>query len=338
MHTDFTFHPQVTQIGSYYEPRGHVEIYLLEGDGLTLIDTGCVDAPERFIAPALKERGLDLKDVRLILNTHGHFDHAGGNAHVVASSACEVWLPAQDAAAAGDLDQQFDAYYLQDYQLTGRTHMAEAARAGWKKLVEPSPVNRALQAGEVLNLGRGIELRVVPTPGHTLGSVCLYWEREGLLFTGDSIAGGGSRPGGLPLIYHPHEYERSMDLVETLDINVLCLSHHYVSLSLSRESVKFGRMGKRFIQESREVARVIAAAMESAVEAEPGTPFLDAAASAVKKIQEHLPVVMNSKTGVPVYGGTSALYSYWLRYTGASSAACLRLPNSPRSVESAKTT
>ena len=324
MHTDFTFHPQVTQIGSYYEPRGHVEIYLLEGDGLTLIDTGCVDAPERFIAPALKERGLDLKDVRLILNTHGHFDHAGGNARMVAASACEVWLSAQDAAVAADPDQQFDEFYLQDYQLTGRTHMAEAARVHWKKLVEPSPVTGTIQAGEVLSLGRGIELRVIPTPGHTLGSVCFYWEREGLLFTGDSIAGGGSRPGGLPLIYHPRDYERSMDLVETLDINMLCLSHHYVSLSLSRESVKFGQIGKRFIQESREIARVIAAALESAVDAEPGAPFLDAAAFAVKKIQEHLPVVMNSQTGVPVYGGTSALYSNWLQYTGASSAFARR--------------
>jgi glyoxylase-like metal-dependent hydrolase (beta-lactamase superfamily II) len=336
VHTDFKFHPQVTQIGSYYEPRGHVEIYLVEGDGLTLIDTGCAGAPEQFIAPALQERGLDLKDVRLILNTHGHFDHAGGNARVVASSACQVWLPAPDAAVAADPDRQFDQYYLQDYQLTGRPHMVEAAKADWRKLVEPSPVNRALQAGEVLNLGRGIDLRVVPTPGHTRGSVCFYWEREGLLFTGDSIPGGGSRPGGLPLIYHPQDYERSIDLVETLDINVLCLGHHYVSLSLSRESVKFGRRGKRFIQESREIARVIAAAMESAADAQPGAPFLDAAASAVKKIQEHLPVVMNSKTGVPVYGGTSALYNYWLQYAGASSDACLRLPDSPSSVKSAK--
>jgi hypothetical protein len=59
MHTDFRFHSQVTQIGSYFDPGGHVELYLLEGDRLALIDTGCADAPERFIAPVLKERGLN---------------------------------------------------------------------------------------------------------------------------------------------------------------------------------------------------------------------------------------------------------------------------------------
>jgi glyoxylase-like metal-dependent hydrolase (beta-lactamase superfamily II) len=297
-----------------------VELYLLEGDNLTLIDTGCVDAPERFIVPALRERGFSLKDVGLILNTHGHFDHTGGNAPVVAASGCEVWLPAQDAAIAGNLDLQFDKYYLQDYQLTQRTHMAATAKADWKNLCEPSPVNRQLQAGEVLSLGRGIELRVVATPGHTMGSICFYWEREGLLFTGDSIAGGGSRPGGLPSIYHPQDYERSLDLVETLDINLLCLGHHYVSFTLPRESVRLGRTGKAFIRESRQLAHLIRDAVQSAVDEESGAPFLDAALSAVTKIRERLPVVSDPETGLPVDGGASALHSNWMRCTGAMPA------------------
>jgi len=314
MHSDFKFHPQVTQIGAYFGPSGHVELYLLEGDTLALIDTGCVDTPERFIAPVLKERGRDLKEVQLILNTHGHFDHAGGNARVVAASKCEVWLSAYEAAAAEDLDLQFDQYFLPDYHLTNRTHLAEAARAEWKKQAEPSPVNRQLQAGEVLNLGRGVELHVVPTPGHTLGSICFYWEREGILFSGDSVVGGSSKPGGLPLIFHPEIYEDSLDLVEKLDINVLCLSHHYVSLSLPPESVKFGRTGKRFVQESREIARLISAAMENAVRAHADAPFLGAAASALTKIKERLPVTLNTETGVPADGGLGALYGNWRRY------------------------
>ena len=315
MHTDFKFHPQVTQIGSYWGAQGHTELYLLEGDGPVLIDTGCVDAPERFIAPALRELGHDLKDVRVILNTHGHFDHAGGNARVVAASGCEVWMPVQDVAAAGDLDRQFDEYFLPDYQRTNRMPMAGEARAEWKKMAEPSPVTRQLKAGEVLNLGRGIELRVVPTPGHTLGSVSFYWEREGMVFTGDSVVGASSRPGGLPLIFHPEEYERTMDRVETLDINVLCLGHHYVTLSLPRQSLKFGRAGKRFIAESREIACLIRDAVESVVDSEPGAPFLAAAASALTIIQKRLPVTVDPATGLSVDGGTSALYSNWERST-----------------------
>ena len=313
MHTDFKFHAQVTQIGAYYEPRGHVELYLLEGERLALIDNGCADSPEKFIAPALQQRGLELRDVQLILNTHGHFDHAGGNAGLVAASGCEVWISAQDAAVAQDLDRQFEQYFLPDYQLTNRGHLGQAARPEWKKHADPSPVNRNLQAGDVIDLGRGIELRVVPTPGHTLGSISFYWEREGMLFTGDSVVGGSSKPGGLPLIFHPEEYEQTLDLVETLDLNVLCLGHHYVTLTLSRESVKLGRMGKRFVAESRRIACIIQDAMACVVAAEPAAPFLRAAASALAKIRERMPVTLNPETGLNMEGGTSALYSNWVR-------------------------
>jgi glyoxylase-like metal-dependent hydrolase (beta-lactamase superfamily II) len=296
-----------------------VELYLVEGDYLTLIDTGCADSPEHFIAPALEDRGLALKDIQLVINTHGHFDHAGGNAKVVAESGCEVWLPARDARVASDPDLQFDEFYLQDFQLTERAPMAESAKSDWKRFCAPSPVNRQLHEGELINIGRGIELRVISTPGHTLGSVCFYWEREGLLFTGDSVGGGGSRPGGLPLIYYPLDYNRSLDLLEKLDINILCLGHHYVSFSLARESVKFGRLGKQFIQQSRDVARLISAAVEVAAAEEPDGSFFSVARSAVSGIRERLPLRLSAETGLPLDGATSALYSNWLHCKGVTS-------------------
>ena len=63
---------------------------------------------------------------------------------------------------------------------------------------EVSP-DRQLQDGGELDLGRALALRVLHTPGHTPGSISLYWEREGILFTGDSLQGRGSRPGWMPL-------------------------------------------------------------------------------------------------------------------------------------------
>ncbi len=89
IHTDFKFHPQVTQIGCYWGGGGHSELYLLEGDRLAIIDTGCVDTPKEFIAPALETMGCTLRDIAVVINTHGHFDHAGGDAQVVAASGAE---------------------------------------------------------------------------------------------------------------------------------------------------------------------------------------------------------------------------------------------------------
>lgn len=195
-HTDFKFHPQVTQIGCDWGGGVQTELYLLEGDRLAIIDTGCMNTPREWVAPALEAEGRSLKDIALIINTHGHFDHAGGNDQLVAASGAKVWLPEKDVEIAEDLDHQFDLYFSRDYILVGREDLLEPRRAMIKAQANPTKVDRALKDYELLDLGKGIELLVVPSPGHSNGSVSLYWEREGMLFTGDAVPGTGSRPGG----------------------------------------------------------------------------------------------------------------------------------------------
>ena len=79
-------HPRVTKInapmsmGVPHRTGGGVGLYLIKGERLALVDTGVYNSPENAIAPALAERGLSLKDIDFVLNTHGHADHAGGNA------------------------------------------------------------------------------------------------------------------------------------------------------------------------------------------------------------------------------------------------------------------
>src|SRR5689334_7467838 len=74
VHTDFKFHPRITQVGCYWGNGGHTELYLLEGDRLAIVDTGVFDTPERFLVPALNAIGRELSDVDLVINTHGHHD------------------------------------------------------------------------------------------------------------------------------------------------------------------------------------------------------------------------------------------------------------------------
>jgi len=317
VHTDFKFHPQVVQIGCYWGEVGHTELYLLQGERLAIVDAGCSDTPERFILPVLEDMGYRPEDLDLILNTHGHFDHAGGDARLAEATGAEVWVPEEDVAIAEDIDRQFEQYFAQNDSLVGREDRLEASLATYRRQGDPVKVDHAIQEGEIIDLGRGIELWVLACPGHTLGSVGFYWEREGLLITGDSVTGTGSRLGGLPLHYYPEEYERSLNRLARLDVNVLCTGHHYRSLSLGRESVKLGRNGKRFIEESLEVSRIIAGAMEETLVAWPEASFMDAAHRALKIIGEHLPLDLDAETGLPVNGPTAALYANWKRYQEA---------------------
>lgn len=310
-HNEFRFHPQVVQIGCYWGKGGHTELYLLEGDTLAIVDTGVNDTPTTYIAPALESCGLRLDDVDLILNTHGHHDHAGGNAELVAASGAKVWIHEADARVAEDPDYQFDTYFANNDLLVGRPDRLEASRAAMKATAgQPAKVDRKLVDGDLVDLGKGIRLRVVHTSGHTGGSLCYYWEAEGLAFCGDSVMGRGSRPGGFPLIYYPADYERTIDRLLGMDIAALGLGHHYRTHAVPRDSVHFGPHVKAYLRASREIADIIGDSLRRAAAARPEAGFLEVARAATDLAAERLPIT-KGEDGLPLTGNVAAFCGYW---------------------------
>lgn len=310
-HNEFRFHRQVVQIGCYWGTGGHTELYLLEGDTLAIVDTGVSDTPANYIAPALESYGLTLKDVDLILNTHGHHDHAGGNAEVVAASGAKVWMHEADAKIAEDSDYQFDTYFANKDILTGRRDRLDASRASLKTTAgRRATVDRRLVDGDLLDLGKGIKLRVVNTPGHTRGSVCFYWESEGLVLAGDAVMGQSGRPGGFPLIYFPTDYVRTIDRLLEMDIAILGLGHHYRTLTVPRDSIHFGPSVKAYLWASREIADIIEDSVRQAAAAHAGAGFLEVAQAATDIAALKLPIT-KGEDGLPLTGSVEAFYGYW---------------------------
>ncbi len=136
-----------------------------------LIDPG---GPAPGLSARLKKEGWRL---RWIVNTHGHADH---------TAATEDW-----AAATG---AQIVLHHL-DWEFFSTPEMQEAARAeGFPPLTR---VDLLVGDGHRLPLGRQQAL-ILHTPGHTPGSICLYF--PGHLFTGDTLfvgaAGRTDLPGG----------------------------------------------------------------------------------------------------------------------------------------------
>jgi len=126
-----------------------------------------------WISDELAEREWSLK---LIVSTHGHWDHIGDNAAVAAHTGAEI--------AVHPLD---------------RTRLTDPRPLSAPFEIPPSvPAVELAEGGEV-RYG-AIRLQVMHTPGHTEGSVCLYDPDQGLLFSGDTLFQGGwgrvDLPGG----------------------------------------------------------------------------------------------------------------------------------------------
>jgi hydroxyacylglutathione hydrolase len=152
--------------------------YLVVGEKLAFIDTGlpqyCEDVKKYVVD--LRHR---LQDVHLIINTHVHGDHVACNKALKAVCKAKLAVHELDAKYIENPD-----YFLKDtfkHAAPPEDYVREAK--SWK-----DKVDILLKDGDTIELD-GVTLEVVHTPGHTLGSICLYDRERKILFSGDALQG-----------------------------------------------------------------------------------------------------------------------------------------------------
>jgi glyoxylase-like metal-dependent hydrolase (beta-lactamase superfamily II) len=122
----------------------------------------------------LRAVGRHPGDVRRIVLTHAHTDHAGGAAEMAARTGAPVAVHEADAAAV-----EAGRHPPYDPSLRLSRVLQRLPGGGFP----PARVDERLRDGQMLDGG----LRVVATPGHTPGSLCLLHEPTATLIVGDTL-------------------------------------------------------------------------------------------------------------------------------------------------------
>lgn len=182
---------------------------ILEADGVTLIDTGYAGSLPR-ITKALADLGRPLSDVRRVICTHGHPDHAGG-AQALADLGIEILIHPADAA---------------NTRVDLRSAIRQPSRGRFfAAMTPPLATYTPLEDGEVVAVLGGLE--VIHTPGHTPGSVCLYARQRSLLFVGDVLQRRFGKVSAASALYSDDAAgaRSSLQRLAGLDVRTVIFSH-----------------------------------------------------------------------------------------------------------------
>ncbi len=135
---------------------------------------GLVVDPAAGIDQIMAEAKANKINIRYIVNTHGHVDHISGNADMKNKTKAEIIVHAEDApmlvSTPGMVLRMFGA--------------------------KPSPpADKTVKDGDFIEVGK-LRLKVLHTPGHTPGGMCLFL--DGHVLTGDTLFVGGVGRTDLP--------------------------------------------------------------------------------------------------------------------------------------------
>lgn len=170
---------------------GSSTVTVVRGDGLVMIDTGVVPGGAfEDLAARMRADGLNLRDVRLVLFTHAHWDHINAAHRVIVRSGAQIAAAAAEVPFIEDRRKNFGAF------VPGFAEFAKEifpfpmpvarllVRYAWGRQPDLT-VTRMLSDADLIGAGR--EIRAIGLPGHTDGHMGYLIPDAGVLVAGDLV-------------------------------------------------------------------------------------------------------------------------------------------------------
>lgn len=219
----------------FERPFPSANMVLIRTEEPVLIDSGFGTDFERT-KQLIRQAGIEPEMLKLVLNSHYHCDHVGGNHH-----------------------------FQQQYEIPNAAHVIEADEvnrrskdacdAEWLgQPIEPYDVNYLLADGDEINAG-GVRIQVLHTPIHSLGHLSFYLPDEQILIAGDTIHNDDVAWLN-PFRRDENVFEITLDVVERLrrlPVRWACSGH---GKAITNPAATFKRAQERYERWSRDLHKV----------------------------------------------------------------------------------
>jgi metallo-beta-lactamase class B len=219
----------------YYVGASEVSSFLITTpNGHILLDSGFAETVP-LIADGIKQLGFKIEDVKVLINSHAHYDHAAGLAQLKRLTGAQLMLSEPDAATVANGGKG-------DFQ--------------WGDMLtyEPVGADRLLQDKDRVELG-GVTMIARLTPGHTKG--CTTWLMKvtedgithGVVFVGSTTAPGYTLVNNPKYPNIASDYEYTFRLLRSLPCDVFLGPHgSFFNLKGKAERLAHGEKPNPFIE------------------------------------------------------------------------------------------
>jgi len=188
--------------------------YLVAGEELALVEAGVSPKVPTYIEN-IKKFGFKPEDISYIVVPHAHSDHRSGFALLL------DYMPKAKVVA--------HALGVEPLKHPEIPEPRREFARGWQ--TKPVEVSKTVKEGDILDLGGGVKLKVLETPGHSNDSFCLYDEKNKMLFASDAT--GAYIPWTNNWIPNPFydlgSYYKSIERLTKLPVKTLAPGHNGVA-------------------------------------------------------------------------------------------------------------
>jgi metallo-beta-lactamase class B len=230
----------------YYVGTQGISSYLITTSAGHILIDGAMPTSARLIEASIGQLGFKVADVKVLLNTHAHFDHTGGLAELKRDTGAIM------AASAGDRPALESGTYPGSEEVTAFNFA-------------PVKVDQALKDGDTVRVG-GAVLRAHITPGHTAG--CTTWtfpvtvngvKRQALIYCSTSVAANRlvSKTRGPQYPGIVENYRKTFARLKTMKADIF-LAPHAEQFGLAEKRAKLAAGRPNPFVDPTELARAVA--------------------------------------------------------------------------------